>query len=358
VSRCFIIAEAGVNHNGSLDIARKLVDVAASAGADAVKFQTFRTEALVSRSAPRAEYQIRAMRGEDSQFEMLKKLELNESDHETIIAHSAQAGIEFLSTPFDSLSLELLTKRFGMRTIKIPSGEITNGPFLLEIARTAERLILSTGMSDLSDVEAALAVIAFGFLHPHGNPVHASLIDAACSPEARAELAKRVTLLHATTEYPAPPGEVNLRAMDTLASAFGLRTGYSDHTRGTHIAVAAAARGACVVEKHFTLSREMDGPDHKASLEPGELKHMVECIREVELALGDGRKRPKGSERKNMAVARKSLVAERDIAFGETFSIENTGVKRPGTGISPMRYWERLGQTARRAYRRDEVLEE
>ncbi len=356
--RCFIIAEAGVNHNGSLDTARQLIDVAAAAGADAVKFQTFRTEALVSRSAPRAEYQIRAMKADESQFEMLKKLELDEAAHDTLIAHAKAQGIEFLSTPFDLLSLRLLTERFGMRTIKVPSGEITNGPFLLQIARAAGEIILSTGMSDLADVESALAVIAFGFLHPQGNPDPVALRAALESADAWKELRERVTLLHATTEYPAPPEEVNLRAMDTLASAFGLETGYSDHTRGIHISIAAAARGAAVIEKHFTMDRNMDGPDHKASLEPAELKEMVQCIRDIEQALGDSRKRATVSERKNMSVARKSLVASRSIAAGEQFTEENVGVKRPGTGISPMLYWEHLGRSARRSYEPDEALGE
>ena len=358
MSKCFIIAEAGVNHNGSLEVARKMIEVAASAGADAVKFQTFRTEALVSASAPRAEYQIRAMKGDESQAEMLKKLELDESAHSDLIAHAKQVGIEFLSTPFDSLSLRLLTERFGIRTIKIPSGEITNGPFLLQIARSAEKIILSTGMSDLSEVEAALAIIAFGFLNPTGNPDRSSLVEIGDSQKAWDELRNRVILLHATTEYPAPMSEVNLRAMDTLASSFGLKTGYSDHTRGIHVAVAAVARGACVIEKHFTMDRGMEGPDHKASLEPPELKEMIVSIRDVEQALGDGRKRPTISERKNMSVARKSLVALREIQSGQDFTEENLGIKRPGNGISPMAYWNWIGKKATRTYSAEELLNE
>lgn len=354
----YIIAEAGVNHNGDLNLAKQLIDVAAEAGADAVKFQTFRAEQLVSRNAPKAEYQARTTDKAESQFEMIRKLELTESDHEMLIAHAQARGITFLSTPFDAPGLHLLTKRFGLQTIKIPSGEITNAPFLLAIARAAQRVIVSTGMSTLADVEAALGVLAFGFTAPvTATPQRGDFEHAFGSETGQQALRDRVTLLHCTTEYPAPFVEVNLRAMDTLASAFGLPVGYSDHTPGIHISLAAVARGALVIEKHFTLDRDLPGPDHKASLEPGELRELVRQIREIEAALGDGIKRPTASEWKNRDVARKSLVAAKAIQAGEIFTEENLACKRPGTGVSPLAYWQTLGKTARRSYNADEALD-
>lgn len=356
--RTFIIAEAGVNHNGSLSIAFDLLDAAVQAGADAVKYQTFKTEALVERSAPRAEYQARASDIEETQFEMLKKLELSEADHRALIERAKQKGIEFLSTPFEAASLRLLTDTFGIRKIKIPSGEITNAPFLLEIARRAEKIILSTGMSTIDDVREALGVLAFGFLNAHERPSLQSCREAFLSAAGQSALQGRVTLLHATTEYPAPFPEVNLRAMDSLKSVFGLPVGYSDHTRGIHAAVAAVARGACVIEKHFTMDRNLPGPDHKASLEPAELKLMVESIRDVEQALGDGNKVPTASEIKNMPIARKSIVASVNIAQGDTLTESNVTCKRPGSGVSPMHYWERIGKKAQRSYNAGELLDD
>ena len=354
----FIIAEAGVNHNGSLDTARQLVDAAAAAGANAVKFQTFRAEQLVSRHAPKAEYQTRTTDKSESQLEMIRKLELSESDHESLIAHAKSRRIAFLSAPFDLPSLQLLINRFGLETIKVPSGEITNAPFLLEIARMAKRVILSTGMSTLAEVEAALGALAFGFTQPPGAaPAREAFAHAFAGDDGQQALRQRVTLLHCTTEYPAAFAEVNLRAMDTLASAFGLPVGYSDHTTGIHIPLAAVARGARMIEKHFTLDRSLPGPDHRASLEPGELLQMVAAIREVELALGDGVKRPSPAEWKNRDVARKSLVAARAIAAGEAFSAENIACKRPGTGRSPMDYWRIIGTRSDRSCDPDEVIE-
>lgn len=353
-----IIAEAGVNHNGDMNLAKQLIDVAAEAGANAVKFQTFRAEQLVSRKAPKAEYQTRITDQAESQFEMIRKLELTETDHEVLIAHAQARGIEFLSTPFDVPSLHLLTKRFGLQTIKIPSGEITNAPFLLVIARATQRAILSTGMSTLADVEAALGVLAFGFTAPaSATPQRGDFEQAFASDFGQQLLRERVTLLHCTTEYPAPFGEVNLRAMDTLAAAFGLPVGYSDHTPGIHVSLAAVARGAQVIEKHFTLDRNLPGPDHKASLDPDELRDLVCQARELEQALGDGIKRPSTSEWKNRNVARKSLVAAKAIKEGEMFTEENLACKRPGTGADPFAYWQTLGQTARRSYNADEVLD-
>ena len=354
----FIIAEAGVNHNGDLNLAKQLIDVAAEAGASAAKFQTFQAEQVVSRHAPKAEYQTRTTDQTESQFEMIRKLELTETDHEVLIAHAQVRGIAFLSTPFDMPSLHLLTKRFGLQMVKIPSGEIINAPFLLAIARVAQQVILSTGMSTLAEVEAALGMLAFGFAtQSAATPQHGDFERAFASEAGQQALRNRVTLLHCTTEYPTPFDEVNLRAMDTLAAAFGLPVGYSDHTLGIHVSLAAVARGARVIEKHLTLDRNLPGPDHKASLEPDELRQLVRQIREIEQALGDGIKRPTVSEWKNRDVARKSLVAAKAIKVGEVFTEENLTCKRPGTGANPSSYWQTLGQVATRSYAADEALD-
>jgi N-acetylneuraminate synthase len=358
-SPVFIIAEAGVNHNGSLALARQLIDVAASAGADAVKFQTFRSEAVISRSARKADYQ-RVNTGDDgSQLEMVRKLELGVDAHRELIDHAKKAGILFLSTPFDLESLSLLTRDFGLSRLKIPSGEITNLPLLLAAGRAGCPLIVSTGMATLGEIEAALGALAFAMTQPSDfRPTADAIGDAYRSEAGQAVLRDRVTLLHCTTEYPAPVDEVNLRAMATMRSAFGLQVGYSDHTAGFHIAVAAAALGAVVLEKHFTLDRSLPGPDHLASLEPDELHAMVRAVREVEQAMGDGRKVPTPSEHKNIAVARKSLVAATAIREGETFTSTNLTTKRPGSGISAMRFDEFLGRRAHRAFAADELIEE
>lgn len=355
--RAYIIAEAGVNHNGDLGLAKQLVDVAAEAGADAVKFQTFRAEHVVSRNAPKAEYQTRTTGQAESQLEMIRKLELTEADHEALIAHAKIRGITFLSTPFDAPSLHLLTTRFGLQTIKIPSGEITNFPFLIAIARAAQRVILSTGMSTLAEVEAALGVLAFGFTASStAMPRRGEFEQSFASEAGQNALHERVTLLHCTTEYPAPFGEVNLRAMDTLAAAFGLPVGYSDHTPGIHVSLAAVARGAHVIEKHFTLDSNLPGPDHKASLEPDELRSLVRQSREIELAMGDGVKRPTVSEWKNRDIARKSLVAAKAIKAGEVFTEENLTCKRPGTGVSAVQWYEVAGKIAARNFDPDDLI--
>lgn len=328
----FIIAEAGVNHNGSLDLAKKLIDVAVEAGADAVKFQTFKAEKLVSKKAQKAEYQKQTTDAAESQYDMIKKLELDEPAHRELIRYCGEKKIRFLSTPFDHESIELLDA-LGMEIFKIPSGEITNLPYLRHIGGLGKEVILSTGMADLGEIEDAL-----------------DLLVSSGTPK------EKITILHATTEYPCPMDEVNLRAMGTIASAFGVRTGYSDHTRGIEVPIAAVAMGASVIEKHFTLDRTMEGPDHKASLEPDELCAMVAAIRNIEKALGEGIKKPSPSEAKNMAVARKSIVAARPIRAGEVFTSENIAIKRPGTGISPMRYDEIVGERAARDYEEDEPL--
>jgi N-acetylneuraminate synthase len=356
-NRVYIIAEAGVNHNGSLEMAKQLIEVAAEAGVDAVKFQTFKAENLVSKDAPKAGYQQKMTSSEETQYEMLKKLELSEEFHDVLVKCCQQCGVQFLSTPFDEHSLELLTQKFNLQYIKVPSGEITNAPFLLKIAGTGKSVILSTGMSTLGEVENALKVLAFGYTNENSN--FPSLLDfeqAYVSEQGQEALKEKVILLHCTTEYPAPLSEVNLRAMDTLHNAFSLSVGYSDHTEGIAVSVAAVARGAVIIEKHFTLNRDLPGPDHKASLEPEELKNMVRSIRQIEVALGNPVKLPTVSEVNNKQIARKSLVAIKGIKKGEVFSTDNIGVKRPGNGISPFYYWEWLGKVADKEYSMEEKI--
>ncbi|MBJ6723158.1 N-acetylneuraminate synthase [Geomonas sp. Red875] len=355
-NRIYVIAEAGVNHNGSLDMGLELVDIAAEAGADAVKFQTFKTENEISRKAPKAGYQVETTGDQESQFEMVKKLELSEAAHRTLIEQSRKKGIQFLSTPFDLDSLHLLARTFDLPVLKIPSGEITNPLLLLAAARTQKPVILSTGMSTLAEIETALGVLAFGYLAEGKSPGLSAFKDAFCSAAGQRALKSKVTLLHCTTEYPAPFDEVNLRVMATMEAAFGLPVGYSDHTPGIAVPIAAAALGAVMVEKHFTLDRTLPGPDHRASLEPDELRAMVAGIRQVEQALGGRAKIPVPAEEKNAPIARKSLIAAVAISKGESFTERNLTAKRPGTGISPMRYWELLGTTAQQDYQEDEVI--
>lgn len=352
----YIIAEAGVNHNGSEDVAIGLIDAAIAAGVDAVKFQTFRSEALVSRSARKADYQARLTGHAEGQLEMLKRLELTEMQHVRLASYCAQTGIEFLSTPFDSESARFLADQIKISCLKIPSGEITNGPFLLDVARLGLPIVMSTGMSTLEEVEAALKILAFGFLEPDAKPTGEALSSIFASSAAKKKLRERVTLLHCTTEYPAPMTEVNLRCMRTMHDAFGLDVGYSDHTQGIEIPIAAAALGARIIEKHFTLDRTLPGPDHKASLQPEELAAMVSAIRNVELAMGDGSKAPTASEMGNRIAARRSLIALEPIGPGDLFTADNLGSKRPGAGVCPMRYWEFLGTSASKAYSADEQL--
>lgn len=355
--RIYIIAEAGVNHNGSPQRAVEMVDAAAAAGVDAVKFQSFVADKLVSRQAPKAEYQQQTTGVAESQLEMIKKLELDAKAHIALVEHCAKRGVDFLSTPFDLESLDLLAGRLNVSLLKIPSGEITNSLLLLKIALTGKPVILSTGMSTLGEVEAALGVLAFGYGRSRERPSAAAFDQAYCSPAGQELLRQKVSLLHCTTEYPAPFGEVNLRAMDSLRTAFGLKVGFSDHTPGIAVPIAAVACGAAIIEKHFTLDRSLPGPDHRASLEPGELKAMVEGIRQVEAALGNGLKLPTAAEAKNKPVARKSLVAARPIKKGERFTEDNLTAKRPGTGISPLYYWDWLGKAADRDYDQDEKVD-
>ena len=330
MQKVLIIAEAGVNHNGDINIAKRLIDEAKRSGADIVKFQTFNPQKLASKYATMAEYQKENLAREESQEAMLSKLTLSWGEYVELAEYCKKIGIKFLSTPFESESIHFLD---DLQDIwKIPSGEITNYPYLVEIARTGKEVILSTGMSNIDEVKGAI-----GVLEKHG--------------------AGKITLLHCTTNYPTPMDDVNLRAMLTLERECGCAVGYSDHTQGIEVPIAAVAMGATVIEKHFTLDRNMDGPDHKASLEPDELKAMVSAIRNVEKAMGDGNKVPSPSEMANIAVARKSIIAAKDIRAGEIFSEENLTTKRPGTGINPMRWNEVLGQKAKRDFAEDELIE-
>lgn len=360
MSKCLVIAEAGVNHNGSVELAHQLIDAAYAAGADVIKFQTFKANKLVTASATQADYQTRNTGKAESQLDMLTRLELSHEVHLELMAHCKQIGIAFLSTAFDDESLDFLMREVQLQLLKVPSGELTNAPFVLEHARTGCDLILSTGMATLADVEAALGVVAYGLLHPdeQTHPGLEGFAAAYASEQGQAVLQQKVTLLHCTTEYPTPLHEVNLLAMQTMRETFKLPVGYSDHTAGINVSIAAAAMGATVIEKHFTLDKGMEGPDHKASLDPVELAAMVAGIREVTQSLGHGLKFPQPSEIRNMAVARKSLVAARPIVKGEAFTADNLAVMRPGTGMSPYRYWECLGRQASRAYAPGDLLDE
>jgi N,N'-diacetyllegionaminate synthase len=331
--RTKIIAEAGVNHNGDINIAKTLIKKAKDSGADIVKFQTFKAENLVSKSAPKAEYQKNTTSTNESQFEMIKKLELSYEDHLILIEFCKKTGIEFLSTPFDNHSIEML-KELGLDIFKIPSGEINNLPYLRKIGSYNKNVILSTGMSTIEEVGDALDI----------------LIKAGTDK-------RNITVLHCNTEYPTPYGDVNLHAMLTIKDTFGVKIGYSDHTNGIEVAIAAVALGAEIIEKHFTLDRNMVGPDHKASLEPKELQAMVKSIRNIEKSLGNGIKTPSPSEKKNIVIARKSIMANRDIKIGEVFSDDNLIAKRPGGGISPMMWDEVIGKIAKKNFYKDSLIQ-
>ena len=353
----FVIAEAGVNHNGSLSTALDMVDVAAASGADAVKFQTFKAKAMITAEAPKAEYQLAATASNQSQRDMIESLELSADAHIAIAQHCATRSIKFLSTPFDVESLHLLTRSLGMSTIKIPSGEATNLPFVLEVGREAKDVILSTGMCTLREIELALKSIAFAFDRSHGGdlPTRAHL-ESPLSENERSLLIGRVTVLQCTTEYPAPINEANLNAMSSIQEAFGLSVGYSDHTLGMTSSIAAVALGATMIEKHFTLDKKQDGPDHLASLEPDELKSFVAALRDTHRALGDTRKAPTASETKNIPIARKSIVAARAITKGELLTADNLTFKRPGTGRPPIEFFDLIGMPAPRDLVEDEQL--
>ncbi|EGR9249244.1 N-acetylneuraminate synthase [Campylobacter upsaliensis] len=332
MKKVLIIAEAGVNHNGDLNLAKKLIEQAAKAGADVVKFQTFKAEDCVSIKAKKAKYQLENTAKDESQLEMIKKLELSREAHFELMKHCKKHNIAFLSTPFDLESVAFL-QSLNLSYFKIPSGEITNLPYLKAVARCKKKVLLSTGMANLAEIEAALEI-----LRKNGT--------------------RDITLLHCTTEYPTPFEDVNLNALKTLKEAFKLEVGYSDHTEGIVASLGAVALGAVVIEKHFTLDKTMEGPDHRASLEFEELRALCKGIRELEKALGSGIKKASKSEAKNKIIARKSLVAKREIQKGEKFSIENLTTKRPGSGISAMRYEEYLGKRALKTYKKDELINE
>ncbi len=332
MKKSFIIAEAGVNHNGSVETAKIMIDEAANFGADAIKFQTFRADTLVSKFADKAEYQKETTNKKESQYEMIKKLELDIDAHKELIYYCNKRGIKFLSSPFDLDSIDLLNN-LGLEIFKIPSGEITNFPYLLKIAQLNKEVILSTGMSDLGEIEDALDV----------------LLQNGTKRE-------NITVLQCNTEYPTPYEDVNLNAMITIKNVFDVQVGFSDHTPGIEIPIAAAALGAEVIEKHFTLDKKMDGPDHKASLEPLEFANMIKAIRNIEKALGNGAKKPTPSEIKNIPIARKSIVAINPNKKGELFTLANIGIKRPGTGISPMRWDEVLGRSSPKDFQSDDLI--
>ena len=352
-----IIAEAGVNHNGSRTLAFELIDAAKEAGANIVKFQTFKAKNLVTEDAKQAAYQVANTKKEESQFAMLSRLELPYDTHHELVKYCDSLGIEFLSTAFDLDSLDFLVNDLALKRLKLPSGELTNAPLVLAHARSGCDLIVSTGMASLSEIETALGVIAFGYTaEASAIPSLQTFQEAYASDIGQKALKEKVTILHCTTEYPAPMEEINLRAMDTLAQAFGLAAGYSDHSEGITIPVAAVARGAVLIEKHFTLDKNMEGPDHKASLEPQELKAMVDAIRQVEQALGSYVKKPTVSEVKNKIVARKSLVAAKDIVIGEQLTEANLTIKRPGSGVTPYRYWDYIGTESNQNYKAGDLI--
>ena len=331
-SHTLIIAEAGVNHNGSIESAKKLVDIAVDAGADYVKFQTFKAETLVTQTAQKAEYQKNITDKNESQFDMIKNLELDRAAHEELIEYCNSKDIRFLSTAFDHDSIDMLAE-LDIPLFKIPSGEVTNLPYLRQIGGMGKPIIMSTGMSTMEEVRDALNI----------------LLKAGAEKD-------RITILHCNTEYPTPMEDVNLKAMLTIGNKLGVKVGYSDHTLGIEVSIAAVAMGATVIEKHFTLDRTLQGPDHAASLEPDELKRMVTAIRNIEKAMGDGVKKPSPSEIKNMHIARKSIVAKKPIKKGELFSEENLTIKRPGTGISPMEWENIISKVSNRAYEMDDLI--
>lgn len=333
MKKTIIIAEAGVNHNGSLELAHKLINEAKKSGADYVKFQSFKADRLVSKTAEKAEYQKKTTKRGETQYEMIKKLELSLENHLDLIKYCKKKNIKFLSSPFDLDSIDLLNE-LGLEIFKIPSGEIINLPFLRKIGMLGKKVILSTGMANLDEIQNALNILT-----EYGTKK------------------ENITVLHCNTEYPTPFKDVNLKAMLTIKKTFNVKVGYSDHTKGIEVPIAAVALGAEVIEKHFTLDRNLEGPDHKASLEPKDLKQMVESIRNIEKALGNGIKKPSPSETKNRSVARKSLVASRDIKKGSIFTTENIGIKRPGNGISPMRWDEVIGKVATKDFHEDDLIE-
>lgn len=352
-----IIAEAGVNHNGDIGLAKELINIAKDAGADFVKFQSFITEECISGDAPKANYQARSTNENETQYEMVKKLELSEKDHEDLIDYCSQKNISFLSTPFDVPSVHLLSNKYQLPILKIASGEITNSLLLLTIAKTGRPVILSTGMSLLGDIEIGLGILAFGYLLLDEKPCLEAFRSAYLSTAGQNVLKKKVSLLHCTTEYPTAIKDINLSTMDTLSKAFDLPVGFSDHSQGIVASLAAVALGAKIIEKHFTIDKNMEGPDHSASLSPNELSEMIQGIREVERMMGSSKKIPVKSELLNLPIARKSLFTRKAIKVGEIWEEVNLSVKRPNIGRSAIEYYDLLGTIAKKNYAPDESID-
>ncbi|MCF8067735.1 MAG: N-acetylneuraminate synthase [Desulfobacterales bacterium] len=351
----FIIAEAGVNHNGSVALAKKLIDIAAEAGADAIKFQTYKTEELLSKNAPKAAYQNKNTPLNESQFEMLKNYELDSKAHYELFKYSQRKKISFISSPFDNESIDLLSQ-IGVDFIKIASGEIINAPLLLKASRTHIPIILSTGMATLGEIESALSIIAFGRIHESSYPTGTSLVNTYHSSDAQNILKENVSILHCTTDYPASFEHTNLHTIRSLSDTFGLKTGFSDHTKGIAISIAAVACGARIIEKHITTDKTLPGPDHSASIEPNDLKNMVLSIRQVEKSLGSIQKQISTPELTNRLIVRKSIMASRKIKKGDIFTDKNLLIKRPGNGISPLKYWDLIGKTSSKSYNVDDLI--
>lgn len=354
----YLIAEAGVNHNGSKELAFKLVDAAVDAGADAIKFQTFNAKALAQKTAKMAAYQKKNLGMQESQLEMLKKLELPHADHFELVDYCREKEIDFLSTPFDMGSVSFLCEDLKLHTIKIPSGELTNAPYLLAIARYGVNIILSTGMATVEEIENALDIIAFGLLKADDPSSFDDIKGMRKTEQGQTALRDKVMLLHCTSEYPAPLDTINLQAMVTLKETFGLNVGMSDHSEGDVVAIGAVALGARLVEKHMTLDKTMEGPDHKASLSPDEMKQMVLSVRKIERAMGTGEKKPFAAELANRAVVRKGIYAARDIAKGDAFKPEDLVIMRPEEGLSPLKYWDLLGGVASRDFAEGDPIED
>jgi len=361
VTKTYVIAEAGVNHNGDIDMALELIEKAAEVGADAIKFQTYKAENLVTKQAKKAEYQSKATGSENTQLQMLKDLELEYEDHFQLMDCCKDTNIDFLSTAFDIDSLRFLSNDLQLGTLKIPSGELTNSPILIEFAKTGCEIIISSGMSDIEEIGDALGALAFGFLYGNNEkfqPSRTIFNETLKTKESQLYLSEKVTLLHCLTEYPAPTDEINLNAIQTLRNIFNIRVGYSDHTEGVLASLIAVSHGATIIEKHLTLDKNLPGPDHKASLEPEEFKLLVDQIRLTEKMMGDGKKRLMPSELKNVANARKSIIASSKINKGETFTHENLSIKRPGSGVSPIYYWDLLGAKAEKNYEVDDLIKQ
>ncbi len=358
MTKTYIIAEAGVNHNGNKKLALELIDIASESGADAIKFQTFVSENLVTPYAKQAAYQSFNSGVKESQYKMLKKLELESEFYFDLESRCKQRRIDFLSTAFDQDSLNFLLSNFNLKYLKVPSGEITNGPFLLSHALTGKKIILSTGMSNIREIEKALSILAFGYLKKNKtkNFIEKDFFDAFNSSEGKKILKKKVTILHCTSNYPAEINEINLGAMETLRDKFNTKIGYSDHSEGFLASLSAAILGANVIEKHFTKNKNLKGPDHKASLNPKELKNMISLIREFEVLRGNKVKKPTKSEFKNLNIVRKSIVAKENIKKGEIFTEKNLTFKRPGGGMSPMNFWKILGTKSKKNYKKEDVI--